>query len=561
MFVSWLGVTLLLFVGLLMLNRLLIEKDCHMYSNANPLLHFLSIALPSFLNGFLFLTPIGANAEFFFSIGLTIIIFAIFSFGTANFIAMAALMLVWTVTSSPLFHATDIANRFKPEEIDTPLFYNQETSKMRIIPLDVAAEMGNKELNVRMTDGSQLGALYSIDKSLATLQKFRGEYTWVFPLEFNSMLKWNSVKTIPGYITVSAEQTNKQELVTHVNGQPLAIKYNTYFSERLMRKFRHEHPSVIISSIRFFLKEDGTPTFVLFKDKPQVGFGSYVPDGLYTFDAQTGDIEYFAAGEEPEYIDYTASTSTLLSMVDDWGEFREGYLESWQSSIRVKATSVKDEVSTQDLFLIDAKGMSNDLAFFTGLTNASGHDALAGMLFYDARTNQPYIHYSQSSAPDETAVIKSVNDALGIEAEKWHPKQPIPYRIYNTLDVWVTPIVSKNNRLVGFGATKVNEISASVWDKTLEGALSKILSSSGQSGDVSNVKLSEAVEGFLRSYRQVSPHKAMITLTDIPILIECDTLKNDNCTAMIEGDWVELKILMKTDNRAFLSEYVNSPVK
>lgn len=539
----------------------LIERTSIDFGTSRGLFRSISaVFIIALINGGLLKLSIGMNGEFLFGLGASFAIMACFN--NMFFASIASFLLVIIINmafSSTMFHAEAIANRFQPVEVNETYFHNQEKNNMRIIPKSVAVDVGKKLLNVRMSDGSQLGAGYNLDTAIGTVQYVNGELMWVFPLKWTSTSKYLGSKSIPGYVKVSATDPSKRELITEIDGKPLNITlaYDGVLSGNLTRHVQSHDVFARISEAAFFLTEKGEPKFAYFKAKPAVGFGNYIPDGVYITDAQTGEVTYYESGKEPEYMDYTFSEGVALSMINDWGELREGYIESFFSRIKIKATSYG---GSSEMFFIDAKGMSNNTAFFTGLTNGSGNDALVGMLFMDARTGKPYIKYSDTSAPDESAVIDSVNAALGKESDKWSPAQPIPYRIYDSLDIWLTPLVSTNNKLVGYAATKVNDSAPSVWDKTLDGTLSKIMNSNMSSGEVSNKKMSETLKGFLRSYRQVSDSKAMLTIKDVPVLIECDTIKNDSCTAMLEGEYVEIDVIKRTESRALVTRYINSPV-
>ncbi|MGD1524015.1 hypothetical protein [Vibrio harveyi] len=521
----------------------------------------ITIVAVALLCGGLLKLSLGFNGELLGGICITLVISLVLGnmiWGSA--VTLCGTILIWTISTSPIFRSEEIANRFSPDEVTQTFFHNQEKNKMRIIPKSVAIDLGKKKLNVRLADsGKQLGAAYTLDEELATIQYVRDELTWVIPLKWNSIGKYFGEKTIPGYVKVSATNSGKQELVLSIDNKPLKIKFagDASFGGNLVRHVQTYEPTSRIIDHAFFITGGGEPRFVSFKAKPEVGFGNYIPDGLYETDAVTGSIRYYPKGEEPSYIDYTFSEAVALSMIDDWGYYREGLYNAFFGSTKIKATTYN---SSSELFFIDSDGMSSNSAFFTGLTNGSGNDALVGMLFMDARTGQAFIKYSDTSAPDESAVLDSVNSALGNQAMNWSPKQPIPYRIYGTMDIWITPLVSNTNKLVGFAATKVNDAAPSVWDKTLDGVLSKIMNVSDSSGEINNEKLSETLKGTLRSYRQVSDSKAMLTLVGVPVLIECDTVKNDSCTAMLEGEEIEVSVIKRTENRALLTRYINSPV-
>ncbi|MDK9790037.1 hypothetical protein [Vibrio sp. D431a] len=427
----------------------------------------------------------------------------------------------WAVTSSSITRHKEIAELLDISEVEQSLFASVEEPEMRVMPKDAAYEVAKKALGKRTDDGLQLGAMYGINKETMTLQYFDSRQYWIAPLEHKSILKEMRADGIYGYVKVKADTADYEpELVkSHMRFSPSAS-----FGDNLKRLIVTNYPARNKQERKFMIDDKGRPVFVQFFSKNGVGYSNDIFDGGVIVDAVTGDMTEFEHGNPPSWMNYSISEKVLLSRLNSWGRFRNGFIKGLFGNQSLMVPTSLNE--TQTLYFVDVVGTSNGKAFYTGLTNKSGNNASAGMVYADPITGNISLYYPDSTAsPDEEAIIKQVEAALGINADRWTPTEPIPYRVYDTIDVWLTPIVSKTNIVVGYAFSDVNTPNRTVWDKDLAVALNKMMSLGVNSGAVPNLSLASTYFGVVRTY-VVDNEKAYITIRSsdgvVPKLFECD---------------------------------------
>lgn len=467
----------------------------------------------------------------------------------------------FAATSTHIGQWEKITTLTEVEVIDKPLFAEADESEMRVMPKAVAAEVAKKVLGKRTSEGHQMGAMYGIDEETMTLQYIGETQFWVVPLAHKSFFKELRAGEVYGYVKVKANVADYEpELVE----SPMVYTPSSTFSHNLKRLVVSKYPTRPKMERKFMINDKGKPVFIQFFGKWAVGLSNLDYDGGVIIDPVTGDMEEFEHGKAPSWMDYGISEAILLERLNSWGEYRNGFGEGFIGSQSLMLpTSVNGK---QSIFFVDAVGTSNGKAFFTGLSNKSGNNALAAMVYADPMTGKVKIYYPDSTAsPDEDSIIKQVNAALGINATRWSPTEPIPYRVYDTLDVWLTPIVSAENVIVGYAFSDVNTPNKTVWDADLSVALNKLLSLGVNSGSVSNLNNADAHSGSIRSV-VIQDTYAYFTIIGeegsvYPRLFACDVTLAGNmpeCLALVVGDHIEFEAHERGDKRSTVAKIHNS---
>lgn len=449
------------------------------------------------------------------------------------------------------------------QSIEQSLFKDTPNNEKRLIPLSMAYDVADKLMAKSMDDGSKYSSTYSINKNSATIQKINGQSYYIFPLDWDSVVRWYKIGSIKGYIKVSANNINDSELVTEINGEPIDIKisYHGYFGNQLNRFISTRLPyTYFANGDKMFIDDSGRPFIVKFILGTKTLTDATYTNGAVVIDPQTGEYTKYAQKDIPKWIDYHYDEETLISSFNDWSEYKNGYIESYSNTTQVHVSKYGNR---EEMFFIDVDGMDSDTAFFSGVMGENG-ESLAGMVFIDSQTGSVKLLNIDTMSLSEQNVLSSVSSILGANATTWTVVQPIPYKINND-SVWITPVLSQSNKIVGYGLTKVFGNVPSVFDKDLSVAIDKLFYAD-MDRNLDNTKIeTKQIDGYVRSVMPVGDSTLKITLADsdgnvLPMLLSCDMKNIDSCAAIITNDYVILNVIERAEHRAGILEYVNSPV-
>lgn len=206
---------------------------------------------------------------------------------------------------------------------------------------------------------------------------YKETVTRVTPLEYNGFFKWfaNRDEGVQGYIMVNSV-TGSAELEKLEKG----LKYvpSAYFNENLRRKLRFSYPTAIFGEYSFEVDDDGNPYWVVPVMKYK-GIGMLEDvKGAVLLDPITGSHEYYDVEEVPTWVDHVYPSSLILSQTDDWGSYRNGFLNS--------IIGQKNVVSTTDGYNYLAS--NGDIYLYTGITSAASDESILGFILSNLRTKE-----------------------------------------------------------------------------------------------------------------------------------------------------------------------------
>lgn len=478
-----------------------------------------------------------------------------------------AVICFFVYSSTAVFQSKILSSQLQPIEIDSPLFTEISDQEQRLVPSEIALDKQSKVINGRMGDGTIISSFFDLEESSSIIQSVNKEKLYITPLTWNGFLKWlNNDKDGIGYaLTNSSNPDAKTELVTkNPDGTDIQFKITKtgYFSSNLERHLLDVLGNdTIIENSYLMLDDNEYQYYVSYLVKSVVGFGNYIPDGVAITDPQTKQVERYSQDEIPDFIDSRADEKTLLKHLSDWGYYRNGFLKSFTAGTKIKATTYNNK---SEMFFIDARNTENGLAFFTGLEGENKKNkSLSGMLFIDPITLQSYIYYPKSESQNETAVLDSVKASLGNLSDKWKPTQPIPYRIFGDIDVWMTPIIpieGTSRKVEAYAYTRIFDSRPSAWDKKLSNAMSKLLTSSSDSGQILNSEsTAEVKRGNVRTIYFIDG-SAYLTLYDFEKLIECNHQTNVECRGIKSGQEIDINVLEKSEKEMVLVGFNKNPI-
>ncbi|MBM25342.1 MAG: hypothetical protein CL760_06565 [Chloroflexi bacterium] len=537
-----------------------------------------SVSISFFLAAFSWwaIIPLGATVStaFIFAISAGAIQFSAFMF-CDDAAKISNVVMIWVFafivnfyTGHAFFNHKEISSVLQPIEVSEPMFTEIQEQEQRLVPIEIARDKQSKVINGRLEDGTMISSMYKLDFNSTIIQVVKGEKVYVTPLTWNGSFKWffNDYDVIGYAVTKASDPDAPTKLVVkNKDGSDISFKITEdgYLGTNLARHIHAElDNSLIIQNSFMMLDEEEYPYYVSYIVKSVAGIGNYAADGVVVTDPQTKEVIRYKNDEIPSFIEASAAESTLITNINNWGEYRKGYWESWGSSIKIKATSYNNK---SELFFIDAKGTLNGLAYFTGLEgDSSQNKSLSGMLFIDPITLKSYIYYPESESQNEMAVLDSVKASLGNLSDKWTPTQPIPYRIFGDVDVWMTPIIPINGtsrKIEAYAYTKIFSTEKSAWDVKLSNAMSKLLTNSSDSGLISNSKaVTEQLVGNVRTIYFING-SAYLTIHGYDKVIECNHETNVECRGVMLEQLLDINTIEKTEKEVVLVDFNENPLK
>ncbi len=284
------------------------------------------------------------------------------------------LILVVNLIFSPLFQSSKYASRIDIEENAdfeadvAPVNFNQ----LPLLDKDSSSKLGDRVMGQMPEMVSQY---YVSD--LYTQINYNDNIVRVTPLEYNGFFKYmkNHKKGITGFITVNSIN-GSSELVKVEDG----MKYmpSSYFFKNLQRYLRFKYPTLIFGQENFELDNDGNPFWIV----PVMKYSGISlrreVKGVVILDPVTGDSKLYDVDEVPSWVDHVYDADLIIEETDDWGLYREGFLNSLFSQTNV--------VMTTDGYNYTV--MNDDVYLYTGITSVSSDEANIGFILTNMRTKE-----------------------------------------------------------------------------------------------------------------------------------------------------------------------------
>ncbi len=296
-----------------------------------------------------------------------------------------AAYFIVNIISSPLFNYPAYRDQMSEYAVGD---FNEniqaiDTSQIPIVDEQLAMVLAEKKLGERPSLGSQaeLGA--------ATIQTVDGQLMWVVPLYHSGFFQWiNNIEGTPGYITVSATNTQDVEYIEDYN-----VRYqpNAYFFDTLT--FHTRFTAALFTGVTdysFELNDEGVPHWVITTYKNRWGFSLPEATGVIVMDAATGVSEHYGLNEVPEWVDRVQPESFIINQINNKGQYVHGVFNF----------SDKDKYQTSDGHII----VYNDgrCYLFTGITSVGADESAIGFVMVDMVTKEP-IMYQMAGATEYAA--------------------------------------------------------------------------------------------------------------------------------------------------------------
>lgn len=300
--------------------------------------------------------------------------------------------ILMAIISSPVFQAKALQSRLNVKETKefTDIVEDFDIDSIPRIDKSVAENLANRKLGELEDVVSQ----FETDE-YSTLINYNNKPYRVIPLKYASFMKFfnNYQNGIPGYILIDliSQEATYVKLKEGMKYSPSA-----YFKTDLNKHIKSYYPKAILGEYNFEIDDEGTPYWIVPEIKHNFGFGVDTVENVIVVNAINGDTTRYSISNVPEWIDRALNTHTVLLQIDDWGQYKDGFLNSiWGQKGVKQATNLYN-------FIIQ----DNDVYLYTGITSANGSDqSNIGFFLVNMRTGEA--SYTSCASVNEESAKKA----------------------------------------------------------------------------------------------------------------------------------------------------------
>lgn len=363
------------------------------------------------MGSFYFLTPeINIqNPSFIVWLGVTLLGFTSLFFFTSNSfdrgkessvktkigvvltIIFSALLVLYFclgfISSATIFNAEEYSNQLEYEMSTIEEFGMKvptediETNQLPIVDYEMAKKLAEGCLG-------KYGSQYTLGDESSTLIHVNtpeGErLVRVFPLEYSGFfvaLKQRSEGTV-GYVVVDVV-TSETKLVELEKG--MEYTKNSLGMKNLERYIWMNYPTAMVTDYSFEIDDEGNPYWVATYVDKEVGlYGGETPEGVIIVDAESGEIEQYPMGEEPEWVDRVVPVDIAMEQATKALMYQEGFANAHFGAKKNVYTLTGD----YDYMMIDGKTY-----MYAGITSPNAKDATSvGFILVDLKTMETIVY-------------------------------------------------------------------------------------------------------------------------------------------------------------------------
>lgn len=316
-------------------------------------------------------------------------------------IIIVIVMIVFGIGGSPMAHADEYANTFKPIVVETqaediPSF--EDVEKVALMDTSSARKLGDRTVGSLTEYVSQ----FNVSNSYCTIS-YNGRVVKVAPLEHASFFKANKNETIPGYVIVDCLK-NEAEFVKVEKG----MKYSpsAYFDKDLIRHIRTKYKKEVLGDYyNFQIDEEGTPYWVISVTEYKVWKSAKVPVGAIIVNAIDGSMEKYALKDIPKWVEQVYDGDMVSTLYNRYGKYLNGF------------PNLSDEGKTQvtrDYGYLEKDG---DIFIYTGVTSVVADESNIGFILVNSRTGEcKYYAIAGAEEYSAMAAAEGVVQNFGYEA-------------------------------------------------------------------------------------------------------------------------------------------------
>lgn len=292
------------------------------------------------------------------------------------------LTLVTNFVLSPIFNASAYSKRITVIEDTEESNFTSEIKEVDFSSLPLLDKDSSSRLGDRvMGQMPELVSQFYVS-SLYTQINYNSEIIRVTPLEYNGLFKYlsNYKEGVKGYITV-----NSVDGTSNLIKLDKGMKYmpSAYLLKDLNRHLRFSYPTKIFGDTNFEIDNEGNPYWITQVLK-YVGVGTRREvKGIVVTDPITGKTKYYDREEVPTWVDHVYDANLIIEEINDWGSYRNGFLNSIFGQKNVVATTEGYNYVVMD----------DDVYLYTGITSVSSDESNLGFILTNLRTKYTRFYF------------------------------------------------------------------------------------------------------------------------------------------------------------------------
>lgn len=321
-------------------------------------------------------------------------------------LAMFVLIFIVNFILSPVFMSKNYAERITVLEDST---FEEDIELVDFDTLALLDKSSSQKLGDRvMGQMPELVSQFYVS-NLYTQINYNDEIIRVTPLEYNGLFKYiaNYKEGVKGYITVDSV-TGESKLVKLEKG----MKYmpSAILMDNLDRKLRFEYPTKIFGEKTFELDNEGNPYWIV----PTIKYSGVEImkeiEGAIILDPITGKSKFYDVKDIPTWVDHVYSANLIIEQLDDWGQYKDGFLNS--------IFGQKNVTMTTDGY--NYMAMNDDVYLYTGITSVSTDESNLGFVLTNMRTKETNF-YSVPGAEEYSAMESAKGQVQQMKYEATFP--------------------------------------------------------------------------------------------------------------------------------------------
>lgn len=289
-------------------------------------------------------------------------------------VGLFCLLFIINIISMPVFNSREYANRIKVTENNSFVedIKQVDFTKIPLIDRDSSQKLGDRKMGEFTSWVSQFYV-----SELYTQINYNNEIVRVTPLEYAGFIKYltNRKDGIKGFIKVDSV-TGKSSLIKLDKG----MKYmpSAYFFENLFRKLRIKYPFEIFDEASFEIDNENNPYWIIPTVKYKaIGLKKEI-NGIVILNPVTGESKKYKIKDIPSWVDHVYSADLVIEQINDWGNYKNGFLNS--------IFGQKDVINTTEGY--NYLVMDDDVYLYTGITSVSTDESNLGFVLVNLRTKE-----------------------------------------------------------------------------------------------------------------------------------------------------------------------------
>ena len=198
---------------------------------------------------------------------------------------------------------------------------------------------------------------------------------------------------IPGYVMVNPVNSEAEYIRLE---QGMKYVASGYFNDNIYRYVQLHNPTKIIKDCYFEVNDKGEPYYVCPVMHARVGlFGGMDVKGAILCNPVNGEMQYYAVGEIPSWVDCVYDGELLEQKFNWYGLLSDGYFNS--------IIGQKGCIQTTDDY--GYKTIEDDVWIYTGVTSVIGDASNIGFVMINQRTSEA--RYYEISGAEEYSAMAS----------------------------------------------------------------------------------------------------------------------------------------------------------